>query len=231
MKLTSFTEQQIRQQQLLQLQQQQQQQQQQSGSARDPRIIDLTQSTSTVSSTTSLCSTPRQGSPVHYPLVSQVQNFNTLPANGQNGSNGRLPSGPPSVSHNTLPARVNGGSNGSSGAVTGGRGSFAGPTGRHFKPFDHRKMNPMAEIQEDSTWVPAAAGNTYGEIMYAPPQPPPVNTTLVIHKNLNQPHMPSELRHTNYSSNVGPNRKLANPQVLDHHRDSANFSMASSDSG
>jgi len=71
MKLTSFTEQQLRQQQQqLMLQQQQlmlqQQQQQQAaaaaaaGSARDPRIIDLTQSTSTVSSTTSLCSTPRQ---------------------------------------------------------------------------------------------------------------------------------------------------------------------------
>ncbi len=100
-------------------------------------------------------------------------------------------------------------------------------------------MNPMAEIQEDSTWVAATAENPYGEIMYAPgmaPQPHPaapvpVNTTLVIHKNLNMPHMPSELRHTNYSNNVGPNRKLVNPQVLDHHRDSANFSMASSDSG
>ena len=67
MKLTSFTEQQLRQQQQqLMLQQQQQQQQAAAaaaaaaGSARDPRIIDLTQSTSTVSSTTSLCSTPRQ---------------------------------------------------------------------------------------------------------------------------------------------------------------------------
>lgn len=64
MKLTSFTEQQLRQQQQqLMLQQQQQQQAAAAaaaGSARDPRIIDLTQSTSTVSSTTSLCSTPRQ---------------------------------------------------------------------------------------------------------------------------------------------------------------------------
>ena len=34
---------------------------------------------------------------------------------------------------NTLPARV----------------VANGPTGRHFKPFDHRRMNPMAEIQED----------------------------------------------------------------------------------
>ena len=119
---------------------------------------------------------------------------------------------------------------------------MTGPTGRHFKPFDHRKMNPMAEIQEDSTWIPgtAAVENPYGEIMYAqvgpqPQPPPPVNTTLVIHKNLNLPHMPSELRHTNYSNNVvvgvGANRKPVNPQILDHHRDSANFSMASSDSG
>ena len=193
-----------------------------------------------MSSTTSLCSTPRQGSPVHYPLVTQVQNFNTLPANnGQNGSNGRMPGNPPPVSHNTLPARVNGGSNGN---VTSGRGPVAGPTGRHFKPFDHRKMNPMAEIQEDSTWVPLPGGgsvqvveNPYGEIVYGTvgPQPlpnPAANTTLVVHKNLNMPHMPSELRHTNYS-NAGANRKLVNPQVMEHHRDSANFSMASSDSG
>jgi hypothetical protein len=67
-----------------------------------------------------------------------------LPANGQNGSNGRMAGNPPPVSHNTLPARVNGGPNGN---VTSGRGPVSGPTGRHFKPFDHRKMNPMAEIQ------------------------------------------------------------------------------------
>lgn len=239
MKLTSFTEQQIRQQQ--QQQQQLLQQQQQAGSVRDPRIIDLTQSTSTVSSTTSLCSTPRQGSPVHYPLVTQVQNFNTLPANGQNGSNGRLNSNAPSATHNTLPARVNGGPNGNAGGS--GRGSsVSGPTGRHFKPFDHRKMNPMAEIQEDSTWTPggppppgAVVENPYGEIMYgtvvAQQQLPNQVPNTTVHKNLNMPHMPSELRHTNYSSNVGPNRKLVNPQVMEHHRDSANFSMASSDSG
>jgi hypothetical protein len=67
--------------------------------------------------------------------------------------------------------------------------------------------------------------------------PAPPNQTLVVHKTPNLPHMPAELRHTNYSSSVplpggaGPNRKLVNPQVLEHHRDSANFSMASSDSG
>ena len=63
MKLTSFTEQQLRQQQqqlMLQQQQQAAAAAAAAGSARDPRIIDLTQSTSTVSSTTSLCSTPRQ---------------------------------------------------------------------------------------------------------------------------------------------------------------------------
>ncbi len=54
----------------------------------------------------------RQGSPVHYPLVSQVTNFNTLPANNcPNG--GRLQASSPSpASHNTLPARVNTGSPG-----------------------------------------------------------------------------------------------------------------------
>ena len=52
---------------------------------------------------------------------------------------------------NTLPARV----------------AANGPTGRHFKPFDHRRMNPMAEIQEDP-YASATAnpnpnpGNSYG---------------------------------------------------------------------
>ena len=61
---------------------------------------------------------------------------------------------------------------------------------------------------------------------------------LIVQKTSHLPHMPSELRHTNYSSNtpagvaVDPQRKqLVNPQVLEHHRDSANFSLNSSDSG
>ncbi len=56
--------------------------------------------------------------------------------------------------------------------------------------------------QEDSTWAPLAGGavpvveNPYGEIVYGTiaPQPlpnPAPNTTLVVHKNLNMPHMPS----------------------------------------
>ena len=97
---------------------------------------------------------------------------------------------------NTLPARVN--AQASSTAI--------GPTGRHFKPFDHRRMNPMAEIQEDPYAAPAAPSQ--------------------VQKSTHQiPHMPSEVRHTNYSQ-----RKVVNPHIMEH-RDSANFSMASSDSG
>ncbi len=98
---------------------------------------------------------------------------------------------------NTLPARVSNGS------------MVQGPTGRHFKPFDHRKMNPMAGIQEDTV---------SNEPIYQ-------RTTPV-----NQPHLPPEVRHTNYN-NSQQNRKPVNPNIMEH-RDSANFSLASSsDSG
>jgi hypothetical protein len=54
-------------------------------------------------------------------------------------------------------------------------------------------MNPMAEIREDSTWTPVIEGNgIYAQL--------PQNTTLVVHKNNHVPHMPAELRHTNYSN-------------------------------
>ena len=75
-----------------------------------------------------------------------------------------LPGPQSSHPHNTLPARVGesppraagGGGHPHQGAA--GHNVHNGPhypthpanlqpTGRHFKPFDHRKMNPMAEIQ------------------------------------------------------------------------------------
>lgn len=99
---------------------------------------------------------------------------------------------------NTLPARVT-----------------MGPTGRHFKPFDHRRMNPMAEIQEDSNAEPIYQQRTANNC----------GTNLIVQKSTQGlPHLPSEVRHTNY-------KKMANPHIMEH-RDSANFSMASSsDSG
>ena len=105
--------------------------------------------------------------------------------------------------HNTLPARP--------------------LTGRHFKPFDHRKMNPMADIQEDPYGPPASVTASPGAANNGN------NNLIVQHKNTSMPHMPQNLRHTNYSSS---NNKamLVNPKLIDH-RDSANFSLASSDSG
>ena len=112
---------------------------------------------------------------------------------------------------NTLPARV----------------TPNGPSGRHFKPFDHRRMNPMAEIQEDPSGAP-------GEPIYQrPPSQAGPQGHLIVQKSPHLPHMPPEVRHTNYHSTNGTPataKKLANPHILEH-RDSANFSMASSDSG
>ena len=126
------------------------------------------------------------------------------------GSSGR-PIMNGSTTTNTLPARVNG-------------GVATGPTGRHFKPFDHRRMNPMAEIQE----------NPYPneDPIYASGRSPSEN--LIVHKSTHLPHMPAEVRHTNYngmplqSQRIMP--QMVNPHIIEH-RDSANFSMASSDSG
>uniref|UniRef100_A0A0K2T0T5 Protein tincar n=1 Tax=Lepeophtheirus salmonis TaxID=72036 RepID=A0A0K2T0T5_LEPSM len=173
--------------------------------SRDPRIIDLGY----------MQQQQRPGSSA----------FNTLPVNNNlnnlNSSNGRggkppLSSGP----NNTLPARP----------VSTCNSIRNGPTGRHFKPFDHRKMNPMAGIQENAV---------YGTI---PPQnnspPPPVlvptevtlqrNNLIVQKTNNTLPHMPAELRHTNYASPSNA-KQLVNPQILSH-RDSANFSLASNES-
>jgi hypothetical protein len=92
-----------------------------------------------------------------YPAVS---NFNTLPVHLSGGGGGGLGHHsavgghhqPPLLhnhQHNTLPARV-----GESPPRTGPHHSSAAAvaaaaSGRHFKPFDHRRMNPMAEIQEN----------------------------------------------------------------------------------
>lgn len=78
----------------------------------------------------------------------------------------------------------------------------------------------MAEIQENPYEQQANAGYAYG-----PPENG-VDTTYVVFNNQHIPHMPSELRHTNY----GTKSQLVHPQVLQH-RDSVNYSMASSDSG
>ena len=95
-----------------------------------------------------------------YPSV--ANNFNTLPVHLSGGGGGGL-GNPMSVHnsqqhaaslhhphHNTLPARV-----GESPPRTllphhqQAAAAAAAATGRHFKPFDHRRMNPMAEIQEN----------------------------------------------------------------------------------
>ena len=143
---------------------------------------------------------------------------------------------------NTLPARVNhhqtNGGGGSAGLPNGG----AGPTGRHFKPFDHRRINLMAEIQEDPSAAAAAAAVSGEPIYQRPPVAPHQHQqqNLIVQKSTNHPHMPAEVRHTNYNGGLGQlqatqvqqqqPRKMANPHILEH-RDSANFSMASSDSG
>ena len=44
----------------------------------------------------------------------------------------------------TLPARVNG-----NGAAPAPRGAVLGGPSRHFRPFDHRRMNPMEDIHEN----------------------------------------------------------------------------------
>ena len=143
---------------------------------------------------------------------------------------------------NTLPARVNHQTNAvSGGAGAGSGGAPNGPSGRHFKPFDHRRINLMAEIQEDpsagSATAPASASCGANEPIYQrPPVAPQHQQNLIVQKSTHLPHMPSEVRHTNYNGGLGAAtqvqqpRKMANPHILEH-RDSANFSMASSDSG
>ena len=108
----------------------------------------------------------------------------------------------------TLPARVNGNHHSSP-----QHSPIYAPGGRHFKPFDHRRMNPMAEIKENGSPPP-------------PPAPAPLGHNggnLIVQKSTNSPHLPAELRHTNYSSNM-----IMNPTIAEHQqRDSANYSMES----
>ena len=116
---------------------------------------------------------------------------------------------------------------------------------RHFKPFDHRRMNPMAEIQEDPYSSNASCGTTisnpisnpYGttEPIYSSGRSSSASSAsnsggsgggnLIVQKSTQQmPHMPSEVRHTNYQQRKP---QMINPHILEH-RDSANFSLASS---
>jgi len=182
---------------------------------RDPRLIDLSQS---AASTGNLGAPPAPSLPngtSHVTTQHQyMSNFNTLPAHMTTPH----PQPSPQLAHHpnhTLPARVGGDSSPRNLHFPNHQ-----PSGRHFKPFDHRKINPMAEIQENPYEQQANAGYAYG-----PPENG-VDTTYVVFNNQHIPHMPSELRHTNY----GTKSQLVHPQVLQH-RDSVNYSMASSDSG
>ena len=151
---------------------------------RDPRLIDLSQSAA---------STGNLGHPPQ--LQHNPSPFNTLPAHiSQHQAHQPLPQPQPHHPHNTLPARVNFPPNHL-------------PSGRHFKPFDHRRINPMAEIQENPYEQQA---NGYGG-QYGPENG---HETYIVHHNNHIPHMPQELRHTNY----GPTTKqgLVHPQVLQH---------------
>ena len=68
----------------------------------------------------------------------------------------------------------------------------------------------MAEIQENPYEQQANGGYgvQYGAVENG-------HETYIVHHNNHIPHMPQELRHTNY----GAGHKLINPQVLQH-RDS-----------
>ena len=174
------------------------QQQQQQAQIRDPRIIDLNPAGIPTQQSQHPNFNTLPGSHVHQPEVVP----NTVPHGGVQGVMGS--------SHNTLPARV------------------AGPSGRHFKPFDHRKMNPMADIQENPYGPPAPYAS--GQSTY--PQGHDMNNGNLVVKSNVHPNLPPNLRHTNVYSGPGMQQKpvLVNPKVLDH-RDSANYSLGSSDSG
>lgn len=182
------------------------------------------------------------GAAIYPPAV--VNNFNTLPvhlggghhmaAGGALHSQQQLP-GLHHHQHNTLPARVGESPPRSTAALhhqgVSAAAGVAAASGRHFKPFDHRRMNPMAEIQENPYELQASSdnhnlGDPYHHHSQAVGNSSSNNTTFVVHHNTHIPYMPSELRHTNYGSKT----QLLHPQVMQH-RDSANYSLASSDSG
>ena len=165
---------------------------------RDPRLIDLSQSAA---------STGNLGHPplTSHPPLPHTSAFNTLPAHmsGQQPGHAPQPHPQPHHPHNTLPARV--------GEAAPRNLHFPPnhlPSGRHFKPFDHKRINPMAEIQENP--YEQQANNGYGG-QYGGPEN---GGTYIVHHNNHIPHMPQELRHTNY----GPTNKpgLMHPQVLQH---------------
>ena len=212
------------------------------GVPRDPRLIDLSQSSAV--STGNLGHVPPQnlsngggggnwgGPPPPQSQSQNVSNFNTLPAHMtqqhqvrvsnifQNKLNiyfqahvpgGQMPGHHP---HNTLPARV-----GDNSPRNLHFPNNVQPSGRHFKPFDHRKINPMAEIQENP-YEQQASTNGYGNghvqagpVVSGNGQCLPPDNTYIVHHNTHIPHMPSELRHTNYGNNKP---HLVHPQVLQH---------------
>ncbi len=143
--------------------------------ARDPRIIDLAQCTGVSmgnGSVAAAASTAAVNGGLHHlgghshhhhlpPMsvvgtAAAVSNFNTLPVHlsGGGGLGHHSAVGghhqPPLLhhQHNTLPARV-GESPPRTGPHHSSAAAAAAASGRHFKPFDHRRMNPMAEIQEN----------------------------------------------------------------------------------
>ena len=106
--------------------------------------------------------------------------------------------------HNTLPARV-----GDNHQAARNFPHNIQPSGRHFKPFDHRKINPMAEIQENPYEHNNGQFPSNGH-----------DNTYIVHHNTHIPHMPSELRHTNYGNGQHPH--LVHPQVMQHRDSSLN---------
>ena len=184
---------------------------------RDPRVIDLSEQsvnsmTSSATPTPSIASSPRQGSP-----VAQIQcqsQFNTLPVKTcssqlfeANLPLARLPPGgevgtsPNNMNHNTLPARMTDHHQG--GFAPHATNRIPLPSGRHFKPFDHRRLNPMTEIQES----PAAAAAATEAVARVPAGPRPLSVVAstshggsIASKSPQLPHMPTKLLHTNYSS-------------------------------
>ena len=192
---------------------------------RDPRLIDLSQSAASTGNLGHSGAGHGQPQPQHQQQF--VSNCHTLPAHmpahlssqphhAHPSHPGLVQPGAGQHPHNTLPARVTGGSE--AGQQRNMHFHAAPlPSGRHFKPFDHRRINPMAEIQENPYEQQQQQVNgVYGGVpgaQYGGQENG--HETYIVHHNNHIPHMPQELRHTNY----GAGNKLINPQVLQH-RDS-----------
>ena len=192
------------------------------GHSRDPRLIDLSQSAASTGNLGSCAGQLPHPQLAQLPHPQQQHSFNTLPAHmSQQHGPGHQQPPHPHHPHNTLPARVNNypqphpqqhhhqqqhshhhqqqHPHHQQQHPQQMAGLQVQPSGRHFKPFDHRKINPMADIQE----------NPYEQQQYGPGQH---EATYTVHHNTAVPHMPAELRHTSVT-NYGPQH----PQVL-HHR-------------